>query len=293
MYLTEIKQYLTGIKKIYVIDSENLRYKFVEDIQKQTNQFGKPTQKQHQQSWGLMFNYLEQFITPNNLILLCGNTQRLHINLMVNKKPGKSYSNVFTLQFDNIRSDKTIDNFTASDDLLFWLFAIAFNLIIGESCTSYQVQTGPKSDPKLTDNCLLHLITADKQKLSDPNVHPESGKLAKNFYTEFKEKYDEKGTIEFYINNNREVNIGNLIKLFLSKFIENPHEPIKYSQDPLGIKLITECKTKKCDLFEKFMSNIKTLQVKYFPPCVNPNPNPHIKQKISCALEGNLMTRFK
>ena len=298
LYLTEIKQYLAKINKIYIIDSENLRYKFIEDIQMinknyviigEKIKFNYATTEEKVQSWPKMFNYLSQFVIPTNLILLCTNSDELNKklnNYIKSDKSGKLYDKVFILNFNQRLSTGEINNFSASDDLLFWLFSMAFKLIIGESCNSYQLWNKSKHMYELTSSCVLHLITADKQKLFDPNVHT-FGKVAKNFYTEFEEKFNPNGIIQFYINNTINNNIGQLIKLFLTKFIENPHEPVKYNSDPFGLKLIADCKSKKCDFFEKFMSNVKSLQKKYFPPCDSSIP------KTVCAVDGNLMTSFK
>jgi hypothetical protein len=137
------------------------------------------------------------------------------------------------------------------------------------------------------------LITGDKQKLFDQNVHT-SGKTSKNFYTEFK-TVDPARNIQFFLNNEINIIISNQIKLFLKKFVEISHNPESYNTDALGIKLINKCKTIKCDFFEKFMGNIKTMQKLYFPTCDETCICPPGKfcPKCTCAVDGNLITRFQ
>ena len=292
LYSNDIKEYFKKIKAIYIIDSENLRYKFIE------KNFKKPIDnEQHQKSWGLMFNYLlDKIMKPDNLVLLCGNTHWLYKNLndnLKNKTPPqsiKSYPNIFTIYF---KQDKPEKNFSASDDLIFWIFAMAFRKIIGESCNEYQSYNKKTKLYTLNASCKLHLITGDKQKLSDDNV--KSGKPLKNFYTEFM-THDKSAVITFYLNNNLNSTISDLLKLFLSRFIEKSHVPMSYIKDPLGITFIEKCSLEKCDFFERFISNVKTLQKLYFPPCdkscICISGKGITCPQCSCAVAGEIITEL-
>lgn len=291
LYLDDIREYLKKFKAIYIIDSENLRYKFID------KNFKKPINNvQHRESWELMFDYLsDKIMGPDNLVLLCGNTHWLYKNLndyklakiKIQPQSVNSFLNVFTIYFKQINPEK---NFTPSDDLIFWIFAMAFRKIIGESCNEYQkCNKGNKGNKNcvLDEKCKLHLITGDKQKIYDANVHTP-GKFLKNFYTEFI-VHDKTATIQFYLNNILNINISSLIKLFLSKFIEKNHDPSLYKHDPLGISFIEKCFKENCDFFEKFISNIKTLQKLYFPPC----DKSCTLYDCNCAIDGKIITDFK
>jgi hypothetical protein len=63
-----------------------------------------------------------------------------------------------------------------------------------------------------------------------------------------------------------------------------------------GIKLRKKCfsQQEKCDVFEKFMRNIKTLQNMYFPQCDEKCECPDKKKcQCQCALDPNIVTNFK
>lgn len=283
LYESEINAYFKTISAIYIIDFENLRYKFLEQS------------KTHYEATQLAFEYLSEFMFSNILIILCTNNKFTYENLLtfISKSELKddidSYSNVFTIYFNEEKANGEIFNFTADDDLLFWLYAMAIRKILPESCPNYQ--TINKGEIILNDTCNLNLITSDKQKLYDKL---KDGNL-KNLYTEFK-KSDLTGQIKFNINNTENSIISGLIKTFLQKFLENPHRPYLYMNDVYGVKLRQKCfsQQEKCDVFEKFMRNIKTLQKMYFPHCDEKCECPDkTRCHCRCALEPSILTNFK
>ena len=302
LYLNDIKQYFENMKAVYIIDSENLRYKFLDQLRQKSGTYYKKdingypievTQLEREQSWPAMYDYLSQFMSGDKMILLCANRDNAYKKLLEYKKlkPGLLYSNIFTLNFKalNFKASNPVYEFTPSDDLLFWLYAMAIRKILPESCTFYQNIESNQTNP----NCMLHLITADKQKLYDLNPHTHK---LKNFYAEFK-MFEDQHEITFYINNSINSVISDLIKLFLLKFINKVHDPTAYVNDIFGLNLIKKCDTgkTKCDFFEKFVSNVKILQKQYFPKCDETCVCQAGKscKGCTCAIDGSLMTKFK
>jgi hypothetical protein len=323
LYESEIKEYFTSIDNIYIIDFENYRYQYVN------------LGFSHYDATQEALKYISEFIYPNMLIILCTNNPHTHENLLTyinqhnlqqleqaekrekieqSEKREKieqaeqvenaavvtsadliNLSNVFTLYFNEEKKDGTQFDFSASDDLLFWLYAMAVRKIINETCPSYQNIEYKKPDNiiSLDSTCKLHLITSDKQKLYDNTQKSDN---LKNLYTIFKKsKLD--GIIKFYINNNHNPIISNILKSFLIKFTQNQHRPNTYLLDYLGINLKDKCRDnpKSCDFFEIFIRNIKILQHRYFPNCATEClcKTKKICVPCECSLYPDTMLKFQ
>ena len=67
-------------------------------------------------------------------------------------------------------------------------------------------------------------------------------------------------------------------------------------QRQVGITFIEKCSLEKCDFFERFISNVKTLQKLYFPPCdkscICISGKEITCPHCSCAVAGKIITEL-
>jgi hypothetical protein len=178
--------------------------------------------------------------------------------------------------FDNILIVETYDTRTpdrgATDDLLFWFFAICFSNLLSDASERCNMNTGPGR------NTQLFLITNDKQKILD-NLHRGG---MKNLYTEL---FDEP-RIGIDLNGRRNNYIADMINHIIDAIRGGPidaqnNQPLVFatSQPPLpptdviGLELANYCSNDTISInrngsIHDVVYNINTQLIQGRPPCV-------------------------